>query len=611
LIGDCRAAAHDPLAVFLAFAACVRAGGPAAVIADSGDDADAASRSFDEHVLSLLARHGMGIRLPVLLAMALMAAMAARQAPRAAAAWLLLVGAMLALRWWALRRLAAATHIPARRRLHSASALSLTNGCVHALSLLFAPGFTDYERAVQSVVLLALCTGALATTSGYLPVFGAYLLPVLLGLAGSWALLENGGGDLTVRLAMAALVLVFGAALAALGRDGFRLYRDLYFARARQDEANVRLARALSEAEAADRAKTRFLAAASHDLRQPLHTLTLFGSALLHQPLEGDARRIAGHMESALRALGAQMDALLDLSRLDAQALPVRAVDMSLYALAQRLAEEFRLLVEQKGLQWTVNVPPAAQVHCDPLLLERLLRNLIDNAVKYTDAGGVRFEVREDDIGWRVEVADTGRGIARHEQQRVFEEFYQLDNPEHDRAKGLGLGLSIVNRLAQLLHLHVSLQSESGVGTTIGFSLPKLAATAPVDDIVAPEPELSLEGLTVLVIDDEEDVRRGMTTLISALGGRALAATGTADALLAVQDAPPDVVVSDFLLAGGDDGLATIARLRAQFPRVRTLLVSGDTSPDRLRQAADAHVRLLHKPVDTGLLLKELARAEI
>jgi signal transduction histidine kinase/CheY-like chemotaxis protein len=580
------------------------------VIADAADDSDAAGRSFDAHVLSLLARHGMGIRLPVLLAMALMAAMAARQSPRAAAVWLLLVGVVLTLRWWALRRLAAAAHIPAQRRLHIATALSLANGCVHALSLAFAPGFTDYERAVQSVVLLALCTGALATTSGYLPVFGAYLLPVLLGLAGSWALLDNGSGDLTVRLAMAALVLVFGAALAALGRDGFGLYRDLYFARARQDEANARLARALSEAEAADRAKTRFLAAASHDLRQPLHTLTLFGSALLHQPLEGDARRIAGHMESALRALGAQMDALLDLSRLDAQALPVRPVEMSLYALAQRLAAEFRLLAEQKGLQWTLNVPPAAQVHCDPLLLERLLRNLIDNAVKYTDAGGIRFEVREDDTGWRVEVADTGRGIARHEQQRVFEEFYQLDNPEHDRAKGLGLGLSIVQRLAQLLSLHVTLQSESGVGTTIAFSLPKRVVTAPVDEIVAPEPELSLEGLTVLVIDDEEDVRRGMITLIAALGGRALAATGTADALLAAQDAPPDVVVSDFLLAGGDDGLATIARLRAQFPRVRTLLVSGDTSPDRLRQAADAHVRLLHKPVDTGLLLKELARAD-
>lgn len=592
----------------LATLAC--AGGSAAVSTDAADEKDAVGRSFDEHVLSLLSRHGVGIRMPVLLAMALMAAMAARQSPRAAALWLLLVGVMLALRWWALRRLAAAADKPAQRRLHMATALSLANGCVHALSLAFAPGFTDYERAVQSVVLLALCTGALATTSGYLPVFSAYLLPVLLGLAGSWALLDNGGGDLTVRLAMAALVLVFGAALAALGRDGFRLYRDLYFARTRQDEANARLARALSEAEAADRAKTRFLAAATHDLRQPLHTLTLFGSALLHQPLEGDARRIAVHMESALRALGAQMDALLDMSKLDAQALPVRPVEMSLYALAQRLAADFRPLVEQKGLQWTVNVPPAAQVHCDPLLLERLVRNLIDNAVKYTDTGGIRFEVREDDSGWRIEVADTGRGIARHEQQRVFEEFYQLDNPEHDRAKGLGLGLSIVKRLAQLLSLHVTLQSESGVGTTIGFSLPKLVVAAPVEETTAPEPELSLEGLTVLVIDDEEDVRRGMITLITALGGRALAATGTADALRAVQDAPPDVVVSDFLLAGGDDGLATIARLRAQFPGVRSLLVSGDTSPDRLRQAADAHVRLLHKPVDTALLLKELARVE-
>ncbi len=273
--------------------------------------------------MQLMARHGAGVRLPVFLAMTLMAAMAARSSPYGAAAWLALVAVVLTLKLWALRRLAADAAVPVARRLHIATALSLLNGCVQALSLLFTPEFTEYERAVQTIVLLGLCTGAVATTGGYRPVFLAYLLPITLPLSAMWALLRATESEAPVRLAMAALVLMFAAALINLARDGFRLFSDLFAARQQQAQANVRLGEALSEAEAANRAKTRFLAAASHDLRQPLHTLRLFGAALAHRPLDDDAKRIAGHMQNALQALSSQMDALLDVSKLDAEVVKV------------------------------------------------------------------------------------------------------------------------------------------------------------------------------------------------------------------------------------------------------------------------------------------------
>ncbi len=571
----------------------------------------ATAASFDEQVILLMARHGAGVRLAVFLALALLAAMALPSHPLLAPAWLVLVILTLSFRWWALRRLAAATHLPITQRLRMATGLSLLNGIVQSLCLVFTPEFTEYERAVQSVLLLGICTGAVASTGGYRPVFMSYLLPVLLPLAGTWAFLRAGESEAPVRLAMAALVLMFGVALVGLARDGFRLFSDLWAARQQQAQANALLADALAEAEAANRAKTRFLAAASHDLRQPLHTLTLFGAALLHRPLDDDAKRIAGHMQSALQALASQMDALLDVSKLDADVVEVRFAPVSLHALAQRLEIDFRPLAQRKGLQWTVQVPPQARARTDALLIERLLRNLIDNAVKYTDAGGIELRVQAGPAGWEVRVSDSGRGIAHDEQQRVFEEFYQLDNPEHDRAKGLGLGLSIVKRLAHLLQMPIDMQSTPGRGTTMSFTLPRLdEPSTPIAEPVAPEPEPTLEGLTVLVIDDEEDVRRGMATLIEALGGRALLACGASQAMQAVERTRPDVVVADFRLVGGDDGLRIISELRARIPGLRALLVSGDTTPDRLRQARDAHIRLLHKPVDTAQLLKELVRLD-
>ncbi len=283
---------------------------------------------------------------------------------------------------------------------------------------------------------------------------------------------------------------------------------------------------------------------------------------------------------------------------------------MSLWSLAQRLDVDFQPLAQRKGLQWLVQAPGDARVKTDPLLIERLLRNLIDNAVKYTDTGSVRLTVRPSEGQWLVEVADTGRGIAEQEQDRVFEEFYQLDNPEHDRAKGLGLGLSIVQRLAQLLRMKLTMQSALGQGTTMSFSLPMLKEV-PAVPVAHAEADQTLVGMTVLVIDDEEDVRRGMATLIAALGGRALLASGEQQALRAIEDGRPDIVVADFRLVDGDDGLHTIARLRERVPGLRALLVSGDTTPERLRQARDARIRLLHKPVDTAALLRELRRADV
>ena len=206
---------------------------------------------------------------------------------------------------------------------------------------------------------------------------------------------------------------------------------------------------------------------------------------------------------------------------------------------------------------------------------------------------------------YEVRVSDTGFGIPQAEQERVFEEFYQLGNPERDRTQGLGLGLSIVRRLSDLLQLGVSMRSAPGQGTVFTLQV----ASADLSDLrpgPAAHPMPSIRGLRVLVIDDEEAVREGMRAVLEALGSEVLLAAGSDEAECLARHAPPDVVLADFRLRGGDDGVTAVRRLRATNPGLAALLVSGDTAPVRLREADAAGLRLLHKPAGVELLTRAI-----
>jgi CheY-like chemotaxis protein len=280
---------------------------------------------------------------------------------------------------------------------------------------------------------------------------------------------------------------------------------------------------------------------------------------------------------------------------------------MSIGALLERMQRDFAPTASSKGLQLAFHCPRDAWVRTDAVLLERLIRNLLDNAVKYTDSG--RIEVRVEPRGgdYVLVIADSGRGIPEGEQERVFEEFYQLENPERDRAKGLGLGLAIVKRLTGLLQIRMEMSSALGRGTRFHLVLPGAhKGTEHPADASAGRAPLALH---VLVVDDEPAIRLGMKTLLEGMGCRATLADGTIEALAAARAVRPDLVVADLRLRGADNGIEAVRAVRSLYPRVPALLISGDIASDRLLEAQQAGIALLHKPVPVETLKRAIAEA--
>ncbi|WP_198164879.1 sensor histidine kinase [Roseateles depolymerans] len=444
-------------------------------------DRSAEQSSLDLELLRLIAKQGRRVPYPVGLSALALALMSTSVVPVGLAfGWLVAVYAVLALRWWMLGRLPEMHEEPLTHRIRWAIGLSLLNGTVFAASLGVAPWLTDFQRTVQTIVLLGLCAGAVATTAGHRVVFQAFLWPVTLANALAWGLGGMSGEDAWLDVLLASLIIFFALILVSLAKDTYRVFAESVLIRQQQIKSNQQLRQALSQAESAMAAKTRFLASASHDLRQPMHTLSLFGAALAKRTMDEEGNLIVSQMNLALQSLSSQMDALLDISKLDAQVVPVNNQVFALQPWLSRLQREFQPSAQRKQLVLRLDCPPNACVESDPVLLERVVRNLIDNAIKYTQKGEVAVEVSQsqDEGLWRLAVRDTGMGIPEHEQARIFEEFYQVGNPERDRAKGLGLGLSIVTRLVDLLDLHLALRSVPGQGSS--FTL-NVTAADPAD----------------------------------------------------------------------------------------------------------------------------------
>ena len=564
-------------------------------------------KQAEEELPPLLDSQRWRVPVPVFVAAIVIAALALDgEAPALLwAGWLLFEAIALMLRGLAIRWAARHPEVPIKRRMNTIALVSALGGCVHGMSVLFWPYLDNWERAVQSIYVLGLCAGSVATVFGYPRVFLAYMLPMLLPLAVTWSYALGLQTGAWYRGAAGVLLLMFGlygGLLSVLARDTFRLFQQSF-------DARQRLAIALEQAEAANRAKTRFLASASHDLRQPMHTLALFTAALSMRPLDEGSRIITTQMNSAMQAVNSQLDALLDISKLDAGVVTVRMADIRLDALLSRLASDFAPLAERKRLKLGVRCPLGATVRSDALLVERVLRNLVDNAVKYTELGSVSIRVERQKDRFVLCVRDTGRGIDEADQDKIFEEFYQVGNPERDRIQGLGLGLSIVRRLDQLLGLDLKVTSSIGQGTEFTFMLPAVDGWRQQD---SPPHELDhacLQGVDILVIDDEEAIREAMMTLLQGHGCKVRAVASTAQALEVARAAPIDVALADFRLRDADDGIHAITALRQLQPGMQALLISGDTAPERLREAQAAGLRMLHKPVNPDVLLAALVDA--
>ena len=355
--------------------------------------------------------------------------------------------------------------------------------------------------------------------------------------------------------------------------------------------------------------KTRFLAATSHDLAQPLHAQGFFLAALREKTTEAQQLDLIAKIEASWRGLGNLLDGLIDVSRLDAGAIVPDIREIDIGALATRIADEFSAAAEEKKVTLTASTEPVMS-KTDPILLGRILRNLISNAIKFTNEGGtvsISVACRGDDI--EIGVADTGIGIPSEQKEAVFDEYVQLGNRERNREKGLGLGLSIVRRLADLLGIELSLVSEPAKGTQFILTLPHTARAdtlAGDEDMEAVRPRSRVSALCILVIDDEDAIRSGMSTVLSSWGCEVLSAASGDDAvaLLDRMDRVPDVLIVDQRLAGSETGLQAIDRLRDELnEEVLALVMTGDISAETQESA---NLRVLHKPVEPELLHRTL-----
>lgn len=359
-------------------------------------------------------------------------------------------------------------------------------------------------------------------------------------------------------------------------------------------------------AEQANAAKTRFLASASHDLRQPIHALGLLFGSLAERVRDEEARRLLVPIDNAIEAVDSMLNSLLDISKLDAGVMQPHLQAVDLAALLARLDGTFQPLAQSSGNRLRVR-PSEVAVKTDPAMLQRILDNLIANALRYTRDGRVLVGVRRLGGAVRIDVCDSGIGIPAASLEEVFVEFHQLGNPERDQKQGLGLGLAIVKRLCTLLGHALAVKSVPGRGSRFSVTLP-LAGERPASTELPATPfelGLELQGRRVLVLDDDAAVRVAMRSMLERWGCEVSTAASheEAEALFTQPGRLPELLIVDYRLRQHASGIESVARLHALCGHaVPALVITGDTAPERLREAQRSGYPLLHKPVKPAKL---------
>ncbi len=470
----------------------------------------------------------------------------------------------------------------------------------------------DNATIGSSFLVLAIITGIVggaASIQGTIPVvYVSFLLPaVMLVAAKLWFMAD------AVHQALLWGVLVFTAMmLGQAHRIAVTVLKsiELRFENAQlveklQRETEIADA-ARKEAELANVAKSKFLASASHDLRQPIHAQGLFLDVLSRTELNPSQREILTSASAASSASAEMLDTLLDFSRIEAGVVEPHIQAFSVQPLLNKIEREFVQQADAKGLEYRSR-ESALVLHSDPALIEMILRNLVSNAIRYSEQGGVLVTCRRRGNEAMLEVYDTGIGIEASQQSEVFREFHQLGNSERDRTKGLGLGLAIVDGLARTLAHRLSLHSQRGRGSVFRLTVP-IAESEPDATPFMSEARVSRQLLArVLVVDDDASVRHSMLHLLHDWGCECKAVETIDEALVLTHDWAPAVVISDYRLRDHCSGIEVIEALRAVLGQnLPALLLTGDTAPQRIREAVESGVPVLHKPVSPSRLYHEL-----
>lgn len=522
--------------------------------------------------------------------------------------WMTLMFSLVAWRAVALmlyRRAAPEQHTAQRWSVYLLVFAAISGSLWGVAGVMLSDPSSPLQFSLILLILAGLGAASVIAYAIYLPVFYVFFLPMLLPFTVSGLL---SGTSLPLVMAIAALMYV-----GALSFFAHNLHNMLTESLRLRFE-NLGLVQALTvEKEAAERAnaaKTRFLAAASHDLRQPLHAMGLFVSNLSERVRGTGTRKLVAQLSASMEALRGLLNALLDISRLDAGVIQPRIANCSLQLLFERLAHDYAVAAAQKKIALTF-VPTDAWVRSDATLLERIVRNLVANAVRYTERGGVVVGCRRRGASQlRIEVWDTGIGIAAHELSNIFHEFYQVGNPERDRSKGLGLGLAIAQRLALLLDSRIDVVSEPGRGSMFALTAPRATAAGTETKAPAAPAPGRLRQALVVVIDDERAIREATKITLEGWGCETVLADSgeTALAGLAQCGRSPDVILADYRLRSGETGAGAVEGLQAKYGRhIPAIIITGDTAPDRLREAEASGYHLLHKPLAPARLRALLA----
>jgi signal transduction histidine kinase len=392
------------------------------------------------------------------------------------------------------------------------------------------------------------------------------------------------------------------------------LYGIIFYAVRQFARAEEVLEERTYQLELANLAKSRFLAAASHDLRQPMHALGLFVAQLRSQMTSTERGRLVDRIDNAVTGMNELFNALLDITKLDAGALTATIAEFPIAELLGRIGSAFAPVAQEKGLS-LVLVPSSAWVRSDPVLLERIVLNLVSNALRYTNAGGIVVGCRHRGAKLRIEVWDTGPGIPPEQHRKIFSEFYRLADAAKTNQAGLGLGRAIVDRLCTLLDHPIELTSTLGKGSRFAVTVPTAAARVTAQPKIEPSSQATLDvarGKLVVVIDNDPRVLEGMGGLLRNWGCRVIVAATPEVAMAGVSDigagARPDLIISDYHLADEQTGITAIAKLRVAYGAIPAFVMSGDTAPERLRKAQESGHHLLHKPVQPMMLRAMVSR---
>ncbi|MEO8019789.1 MAG: ATP-binding protein [Pseudomonadota bacterium] len=367
------------------------------------------------------------------------------------------------------------------------------------------------------------------------------------------------------------------------------------------------LKEARRSAEHANLAKSRFLATASHDLRQPLQTLALLNGALRRMVDDPESREVLEQQEQAIDAMSRLLSALLDISKLESGAITIDLVDFEVAGLFENLRRDFAGMAASKELRLLFDTPQV-RVRSDAALVGQLLRNLLSNAIKYTAQGSVELHCERQGENLRIEVRDTGVGIAADQLPFIFDEFYQIGVSPNSSRDGYGLGLSIVQRIAKLLDMPVSVKSVLGSGTTFSIQIPiSLSSGREQESDGRPESASAAQGggYRLLLVEDEPGVRSAMRMLLKIAGYRVVAAATASEALEHLrEDGDFDLIVTDFHLENGRTGTEVIGAAREMFgDALKAVLVTGDTSSAVRELPGDPNLRITSKPINSDELL--------